>query len=620
MFAIGIIVANVPEGLLPTVTLALAMASQRLARKSVLVKHLASVEALGSTTVICTDKTGTLTENRMTVRRLYLEGRFFDSPKEALAQGGDVARRLLLTALHCEEVEKAREGGTVRLLGDPTEVALVEMARTVLPGQVLHPRIDEVPFDTDRKRISTLHRTAEGLVLFTKGALAALLPLCGATGQPLSPKAGARWRDAEEIMASDGLRILALACRRVPEPYDRSRLEEDLTLLGLVGLEDPPRPEVLAAIAKCRSAGIKVVMVTGDHPATAAAIAREIGLVDTASPRVITGDRLQRMSGTQLQLALDAPEIIFARTRVDQKRRIVAALQAKNHVVAVTGDGVNDAPALRQADVGVAMGLVGTDVAREAADIILMDDNFASIVAGVEEGRTVFANIQKFMTYILASNIPEIVPYLAFVLFQVPLALTLIQILAIDLGTDMIPALALAAERPEAGVMERPPRRRSERLLSWALAARAYLFLGPLQALAAMAAFFFVLNESGWVYGEVLAPTDPVYLQATTACLATIVVMQITNVFLCRSPQLSIFTLRPFSNRLIVGGILVEIAIILLIVYTDLGNALFGTAPVGSDVWLFAIPFALAMLTMEEGRKWLMRRGRSGVRFGVSAS
>ena len=303
---------------------------------------------------------------------------------------------------------------------------------------------------------------------------------------------------------------------------------------------------------------------------------------------MITGDRLQRMSATQLQLVLDAPEVIFARTRVDQKRRIVAALQAKNHLVAVTGDGVNDAPALRQADVGIAMGLVGTDVAREAADLILMDDNFASIVAGVEEGRTVFANIRKFMTYILASNIPEIVPYLAFVLFQVPLALTIIQILAIDLGTDMLPALALAAERPEPGVMDRPPRRRTERLLSWPLLARAYLFLGPMQAIAAMAAFFFVLGAGGWSYGEPLAPTDPVYLRATTACLVAIVVMQIANVFLCRSPRLSIFTLGPFSNRLILVGILAEIAIILLIVYTDLGNALFGTAPLPSEVWLFA--------------------------------
>jgi len=606
MFAIGIIVANVPEGLLPTVTLALAIASQRLARKSVLVKHLASVEALGSTTVICTDKTGTLTENRMTVRRLHVDGRCFDSPHDALAQAGDAARRLLLTALHCEEVERAREGGVTRWLGDPTEVALVEMARSTLPDQTLHPRVDEVPFDPDRKRLSTLRRTGEGLVLFTKGALVALLPLCHARGQPLSAETAARWRDAERSMASDGLRVLALASRRVPEPYDRARLEEGLTLLGLVGLEDPPRPEVPAAIARCRTAGIKVVMVTGDHPATALAIARQIGLAG-ADARVITGDRLQRMSGTQLQLALDAPEIIFARTRVDQKRRIVAALQAKGQVVAVTGDGVNDAPALRQADVGIAMGRAGTDVAREAADLILMDDNFASLVAGVEEGRAVFENIRKFMTYILASNIPEIVPYLAFALFQVPLALTVIQILAIDLGTDMLPALALAAERPEAGLMERPPRRRTERLLSRPLLARAYLFLGPMQALAALAAFFFVLADRGWSYGESLARSDPAYLQATTACLVAIVVMQIVNVFLCRSPTASVLTPGALDNRLILAGVLAELALMVLIVKTDLGNALFGTAPIPVEAWLFALPFGLAMLVAEETRKALVR-------------
>jgi magnesium-transporting ATPase (P-type) len=348
-------------------------------------------------------------------------------------------------------------------------------------------------------------------------------------------------------------------------------------------------------------------MVTGDHPATALAIARQIGLVSSSSARVITGDRLQRMSGTQLQLALDAPELIFARTRVDQKRRIVAALQAKGQVVAVTGDGVNDAPALRQADVGIAMGRAGTDVAREAADLILMDDNFASIVAGVEEGRAVFENIRKFMTYILASNIPEIVPYLAFALFQVPLALTVIQILAVDLGTDMLPALALAAERPEAGLMARPPRRRTERLLSWPLLARAYLFLGPMQAIAAMAAFFFVLADSGWSYGEILARSDPAYLQATTACLVAIVVMQIVNVFLCRSPSASVLTPGALDNRLILAGILAEIALIVLIVNTDLGNALFGTAPIPVEVWLFALPFGLAMLLAEETRKALVR-------------
>jgi sodium/potassium-transporting ATPase subunit alpha len=280
-------------------------------------------------------------------------------------------------------------------------------------------------------------------------------------------------------------------------------------------------------------------MVTGDHPRTGA---RDRPPDRPGPERAAAGDhgeQLRLMSPTQLQLALDAPEILFARVAAEQKMRIVEALKKKGEIVAVTGDGVNDAPALKTADIGIAMGISGTDVAKEAADLILLDDNFASIVAAIEEGRAVFENIRKFLTYILSSNIPELVPYLAFVLFRIPLPLTIIQILAVDLGTDMLPALALGAEKPDPAVMQRPPRARGERLLSWGLIARAYLFLGVLEAAAAMLAFFFVLDAAGWHYGQLLDRFDPVYLQATSACLATIVVMQVINVFLCRHPRRS---------------------------------------------------------------------------------
>jgi magnesium-transporting ATPase (P-type) len=314
------------------------------------------------------------------------------------------------------------------------------------------------------------------------------------------------------------------------------------------------------------------------------------------------------MSAAQLQLALDAPEILFARVAADQKMLIVQALRRKKQVVAVTGDGVNDAPALRRADIGIAMGASGTDVAREAADIVLLDDNFASIVNAVEEGRAVYQNIRKFMTYILTSNVPEIVPYLAFVLARIPLPLTVIQILAVDLGTDMVPALALGAEKPDPESMRRPPRARHERLLDWKLLGRAYLFLGVMESVAAMAAFFFVLNQAGWRYGEPLQRLDPLYLQATTACLAAIIAMQVVNVFLCRHPTASAFRFGLFSNRLLLLGIAVEVALILAIVYTPWGNALFGTAALGSEVWLYLLPFALVMLALEELRKFLVRR------------
>lgn len=614
IFAIGIIVANVPEGLLPTVTLALAMGSQRMAKRNVLIRHLPAVETLGSATVICTDKTGTLTQNRMTVKRFFLSGQFYDNAAmERLSDLKETHRPFFQGALLCHNLKETGKAGGEEWLGDPMEVALVKMAKQVIPEKLAVPRLHEIPFDAGRRRMSTLHRGSDGLILYTKGALEMLLPLCqqaqaGETVQPLTAEIKSQFLQAQEAMAEQGLRVLAFAHRPVAEGYDKDQLEQNLILAGLVGLEDPPRPEVPAAIRKCREAGIKVIMVTGDHPHTASAIAREISLVQSNSPVVITGDQLRRLSNTQLQLALDAPEILFARVGADQKMRIVSALKRKNEIVAVTGDGVNDAPALKKADIGIAMGITGTDVAREAADMVLMDDNFASIVAAIEEGRAVFDNIRKFLTYILTSNIPELIPYLAFVLLKIPLPLTIIQILAVDLGTDMLPALGLGTEKPDPRIMQRPPRPRGERLLSGPLLARAYLFLGVLEAVAAMAAFFFVLHGAGWQYGQTLPHDDPLYLQATTACLSAIIVMQVVNVLLCRSERDSLFSRVVFHNKLMLWGIAAEIILILLIDYTPWGNLVFGTAPIAVEVWLFVIPFALGMLMLEELRKWLIRK------------
>jgi calcium-translocating P-type ATPase len=605
VFAIGIIVANVPEGLLPTVTLSMAMAARRMARRQVIVRQLTTVETLGAATVICTDKTGTLTQNRMTVRAIYLPDGWRQPAALPIEPRGGLLR-FLACARCCHDLKDTGGSGT-RWLGDPMEVALVEMARPFVPDEA--PKVDEIPFDADRKRLVTIHQTAAGLVLYAKGALEMLLPSCrwisNESGTvPLTPERAAAFLGAQMAVARQGLRVLAFAHRDLPPACPRERLEEDLVLDGLVGLADPPRPEVSEAIARCREAGIRVVMVTGDHPSTAVAIGREIGLFAAEDPMVLTGDQVARMTDAQMWAALESPDVLFARVTADQKLRIVTTLQRHRAIVAATGDGVNDAPALRAADIGIAMGVAGTDVARQSADMVLLDDNFASIVSAVEEGRAVYDNIRKFLTYILTSNVPEIVPYLAFAFFNVPLALTIVQILAVDLGTDLVPALGLGAEEAEPGLMRRPPRLRDARVLTPALLARAYLFLGLFEATAAMASFFYVLPTAG-------------YAAATTACLGAIVVMQIVNVHLCRSDHESVFTSVRRRNPLIAAGVAAEVALMAFIAYTPAGQALFGTAPLTADAWLFMLPFAVVMLGADEGRKWAVRvwsrqgRGRS---------
>jgi sodium/potassium-transporting ATPase subunit alpha len=384
-------------------------------------------------------------------------------------------------------------------------------------------------------------------------------------------------------------------------------IENNMVFVGLIGLEDPPRPEVKEAISKCNEAGIKVIMITGDGSRTAIAIAREIGLT-RGNPSVIEGHEFIRMSDVELREKLSEKEIIFARMTPKHKMRVVSILKEEGEVVAVTGDGVNDAPALKKADIGIAMGISGTDVAKESSDMILLDDNFATIVNAVEEGRTVYDNIKKFITYIFASNIPEAVPYLAYILLRIPLPLTIIQILAVDLGTDMLPALALGAEKPTPGVMKQPPRQLKERLLDVPLIVRSYLFLGPIEAIACMFGFFWVLYNGGWVWGTMFPPTNVLYLQATTACLTAIIITQIGNVFACRSSKESVFRLGMFTNKLIFGGIAFEILLQLFIVYHPFGNKIFSTHPISLNTWLILLPFALLLFSAEEVRKFIAQK------------
>ncbi|HJV22109.1 MAG TPA: cation-transporting P-type ATPase [Holophagaceae bacterium] len=610
VFAVGIIVANVPEGLLPTVTLALAMASQRMARRNALVRNLPTVETLGSATVICTDKTGTLTQNRMVVRRVYADGRLTEV--EGTTEPGAGPVRLFEGARRCQTLK----GGPGAWHGDPMEVALLELGEAALGSAAAWLQVDEVPFDSDRRRLSLLLRSPEGLVLHAKGALAALLPLCTRVEEAgsirvLSEADRRRYLETQDQLAAQGLRVLAFAWRPVAEGTPREDLERELVLTGLVALEDPPRPEVPAAIATCRAAGIRVFMVTGDHPLTALAVARQIGLVRSERARVITGDELRRYSDVHLQLLLDEWELVFARLDADQKHQIVKVLQRKGEVVAVTGDGVNDAPALKAADIGVAMGRSGTEVARQAADLVLADDNFASIVAAVEEGRAIYTNIRRFLTYHMTSNCGELMPYLAFVLLRIPLPLTILQILAIDLGTDMVPALALGAERPGDEVMTRPPRPRDERLLNGQVLARSYGVLGLVEGAAGLAAYAMVLKVGGWRWGEPLLGSDPLYLRATTACLSGIIVMQMAAVFLCRHETRSAFHPGAGLNQLLLAGVGLELLVLLALNHVPFVQHALGTAAMPGVAWLVLLPFVALMVALEEGRKaWARRIGR----------
>ena len=611
IFSIGIIVAMVPEGLLPTLTLSLVLAAQRLAKRKVLIRNLTSVETLGSATVICTDKTGTLTENRMEAREVFFDGRrhlLREVDRGIAARHAD----FFACANFCHDVrESTTDAGVVRL-GDPMEIALLKMHREIAGPSPASRRLDEIPFDSAVLRQTVVQETPDGAKLFCKGAPEAVLALCRIVfregeARPLDQPTQADIVQAQNAMAAQGLRVIAFASRDLPANWSHEGLENNLVFQGLVGLRDPPRPEVSRAMATCHEAGVKVIMVTGDHPNTAKAIAAEVGLLRDGEPTVITGERLRTLSPVALGLALDARDVIFARVSAADKMRIVEALKSKGHIVAVTGDGANDAPALKAAHIGVAMGIAGTDVAKEAADMILLDDNFASIVNAVEEGRAVFQNIRKFLTYVLVHNVAELVPYLAFVLFTIPLALTPIQILLVDMGSDSLTGLGLGVEKPDPQGMRRPPRPQSEPLLTLPVGLRAYLFLGPIEAAAGMAAFFLVLLAGGWSYGHELAWTDPLYLRATTACLSGVIVMQIVNVFLCRSAMRSAFALPLFGNPLIVWGIVLEIALLLAANYLPWANALFGTRPVPIEVWLLLIPFALGIFALEELRKAFVR-------------
>jgi calcium-translocating P-type ATPase len=629
-FAVGLIVANVPEGLLPTLTLALAVGVASLARRGALVKRLSAVETLGSTTVICTDKTGTLTENRMRAVKVWTpsgETDLENDPDLEAALAADPVLGFLGRALAaCSTAELAPErAGKSR--GEATEIGLLEAARTlgidVAVTRREHGRRKLYRFNPKLRLMSTVdERKDGGITVHAKGAPEEVLARSTMIGGP-TDHVPLREVDRREVLdvleryAAEGLRVLAVARRRLPDgskpPERREEAERELVLLGLVALVDPPRPEVAEAVARCHAAGVRIMVVTGDYGLTAAEIARRVGIARDGGT-VVTGEELEDMSERELDALLArGTEVIFARASPEAKLRIADALRAEGHVVAMTGDGVNDAPALRRADIGVAMGVAGTDVAREAATMVLTDDNFATIVAAIAAGRRVYDNVRKFILYILTHTTPEVVPFLVFALSggTIPLPLTVLQILAIDLGTEVLPALALGREPAEPGLMQRPPRPRSEGVIQKALLQRAWVFLGLIEAVLVLAGFFYVLLHAGWSPGDDVASGSPLhhtYLQATTMTFAGIVACQVGTAVAARTERASLRSVGFFTNPMLLWGIAFELVFTACLVYVPFLQDLFGTAALGATEIALLATFPLVVWGADELRRARRRR------------
>ena len=648
LLALGIVVAVIPEGLVATLTLSLAAAVQRLAGRGVLAKKLSTVERLGQVSVICTDKSGTLTQNQMTVRDLWVAGQrikvtgigyepvgnFSPEPKGQVWENDLLS--LLEVACSCNNARINRpslEHPNWTSLGDQTEAALKVAAMkagiTEEAANRILPRIHELPFDARRKRMTTIHRELNREIAFVKGAQREVLQLCTkilihGEAIPLTNQLRAEILGVNDDYARGALRVLALARRNLPPrqgAYTTETIEQDLTFLGLMAMMDPPRPQVEKAVQTCREANIRIVMITGDYGLTAESLARRVGMLTTKNPVILTGAELDELSDVALQALLDK-EILFARMAPEHKMRLVSAFQQRGEVVAVTGDGVNDAPALRKADVGVSMGIVGTDVAKEAADIILTQDDFGAITSAIEEGRGVFDNIRKFITYIFASNVPEIMPFIVTASWPlIPIALSVRQILAIDLGTDMFPALALGMEKPEPDVMKRPPRPRNQPLLDRGVLWRA-LWLGMLESALCFAGFFLVFILSGHAteiglprlaslaslinFKLSLSLPEAVILGATVYH-AGVVTAQVGNALACRSDRMRTSSLGWLSNRFLWIGILIEMLGIVAIVHVPFLAQIFNHAPLPAWMWLGLGLYALVLYSIEWIRKALMR-------------
>ena len=616
LWAVSLAVAAVPEALPAVVTGGLAIGVRRMAKRNAIVRRLPAVETLGSTTVICSDKTGTMTKGQMTVRRIHLgedlyevTGAGYEPRGEILRDGtpnvNDDIALIAKVAVLCNDAS-FNATSALKIVGDPTEVALLVVAAKAGEREQklrsAYPRVFEVPFTSERKRMTTVHNTPDGQLLYCmKGALEAVLPSCEAAyfqGRHVRIDEGTvrRIHSVGEQMAKDALRVLAFAYKTPPEELqalEESGSERGLVFLGLMGLMDPPREEVKDAVQKCYDAGIKVVMITGDHKGTAQAVAEELGLLSSGG-RILTGTELDSLGPQEFDQVVE-DVVVYARVSPEHKLRIVRALKGKGHIVAMTGDGVNDAPALKNADIGVAMGVTGTDVTKEAADVVLADDNFASIVAAVEEGRAIFDNIRKYLMFLLSANTGELLIMLSAGLLGYPLPLVPVQILFVNLATDGLPALALGIDPPMQDLMHRPPR--DPKLSIFADLKGWIAGIAVLLSLAMMGLFAYSLMSGSLA-------------EARSLVFASIILFELTFVFSCRSQSQTILRLGLTSNKYLVAAVLSQLMLLLLILYTPSIASLFDVSPIAFGDWSTVIAAGISGFIFAETTKAIVGRLR----------
>ena len=634
LFMIGVMISLVPEGLQVTVSSALAINVLKMVKENVLVKRLSAVQTLGSVTVICTDKTGTITKGEMTVEKLwvkdqtvgvsglgYMPAGDFTIDGEPLkeTEAGQIEKLLEISALcNGAKIEPPSDRNkTWTVVGDPTDGALIVAALkskvNIDDALKKKPIIDIIPFSFERKRMTTIHQLNGEIYVYTKGAPRSILSICKRI--LVNNKEEDLTSDNLQLIeskitefANEGLRVIAVAWKVLPRnQYSKTKqVEEDMTFVGLAAMMDPPRLEVREAVKKAKEAGIKTVIITGDYGPTAEVVAREVGIVTRECSNVIRGVDLETLPDEGIVDAVEKGNVIFARVSPEQKLRIVKILKKSGEVVAVTGDGANDAPSLKEADVGVAMGLSGTDVAREAADIVLLDDSFESIVKAVESGRAIYENIRKFIVYVFSHNWAELIPFLLYAFLGIPLPLLVVQILAIDLGIDVIPSLALSREPPEKGIMQEPPRSIKERLFTSKVLLRS-LFIGIVTAIGAMIGCLSAWTAGGWSFGMPLPSDSLVYIKGTTMTFAGIVVAQAGNVLACRTSKQSAFKTSLAANKWILVGIVSQLSILSLIVYIPFLQHLFGTTALTLSDWTFLATLPIAVIVAEEVRKFFSR-------------